>query len=58
LRTLLRSHQQLYNAALQERIDAWQMSRVSIGFFAESRSLTEIGATCRNGARPIAPASR
>jgi putative transposase len=40
LRTLLRSPQQLYNAALQERIDAWQKSRVSIGFAAQCPALT------------------
>lgn len=39
---LLRSHQQLYNAALQERIEAWQKCRVSISFAAQCKSLTEI----------------
>lgn len=34
--------QALYNAALQERRDAWRKARKSIGFAAQCRSLTEI----------------
>lgn len=35
----------LYNAALQERIGAWKVSRKSIGFYAQSRQLKEIRAS-------------
>lgn len=35
-------HRALYNAALQERIDAWRLNRVSISFAAQCRSLTQI----------------
>ena len=35
-------HRALYNAALQERIDAWRLNRVSIGFAAQCKSLTQI----------------
>lgn len=35
-------HRALYNAALQERSDAWRMNRVSISRYAQDRSLTEI----------------
>lgn len=35
-------HRQLYNAALQERSDAWRLNRVSIGFAAQCKSLTTI----------------
>ncbi len=35
-------HCELYNAALQERLDAWRMERVSIGYVAQCRSLTQI----------------
>src|SRR3954463_7559922 len=35
-------HRALYNAALQERIDAWRLGRVSIGFAAQCKSLTQI----------------
>jgi len=33
---------ELYNAALQERRDAWKLNRVSVGFFDQSRQLPEI----------------
>ena len=39
---LLRSHQQLYNAALEERIDAWQKAGKSISYANQCASLTEI----------------
>src|SRR3954470_13318145 len=35
-------HRALYNAALQERIDAWRLGRVSIGFAAQCKSITQI----------------
>lgn len=35
-------HRALYNAALQERVDAWRLNRLSIGFAAQCRSLTQI----------------
>ena len=35
-------HRQLYNAALEERIGAWQKARQSIGFAAQCKSLTII----------------
>ena len=39
---LLRSHQQLYNAALEERISAWKKARQSISYAHQCASLTEI----------------
>ena len=39
---LLRSHQQLYNAALEERISAWQKLRKSISYADQCKSLTDI----------------
>ena len=42
LGVLLRSHQQLYNAALEERISAWKMARKSISYANQCASLTEI----------------
>ena len=39
---LLHSHQQLYNAALEERISAWQKARISINYADQCRSLTVI----------------
>lgn len=35
-------HRALYNAALQERADAWRMSRTSISFADQCKSLTRI----------------
>jgi len=35
-------HRALYNAALQERIDAWRLSKTSIGFAAQCKSVTQI----------------
>jgi putative transposase len=35
-------HRVLYNAALQERIDAWRRSKIAISFAAQCRSLTQI----------------
>ena len=42
LGALLRSHQQLYNAALEERIGAWRKARKSIRYADQCASLTEI----------------
>lgn len=33
---------ELYNAALQERRDAWKMSRVSVSFYQQSKQLSEM----------------
>ena len=41
-----RSHCELYNAALQERQDAWRKQQVSIGWMEQSQSLTEIRRDC------------
>ena len=35
-------HRQLYNAALEERIDAWRKSKISITYLAQAKSLTLI----------------
>jgi putative transposase len=42
LESLLIAHQQLYNAALQERAEAWRKQRLSIGYRQQCASLTEI----------------
>jgi putative transposase len=42
LAALLRHHQQLYNAALQERRDAWEKQRVSISYEDQCASLTAL----------------
>jgi putative transposase len=42
LAALLRHHQQLYNAALQERRDAWEKQRVSISYEDQCKSLTAL----------------
>lgn len=42
LERLHRLHRQLYNAALEERIDAWRKGRVSIGYIDQCKSLTQI----------------
>lgn len=44
LREVLYLHQQLYNAALQERREAWRTARVSVSCFNQGRQLTEIRA--------------
>jgi putative transposase len=43
---LLRSHRDLYNAALQERRDAWRQARDSISFAGQSADLPWIRANC------------
>jgi len=40
----LRAACELYNAALQERRDAWKIARKSIGYYAQCKQLTEIRA--------------
>jgi putative transposase len=44
LETCLESHRELYNAALQERRDAWSRSRTRINYVDQSAQLTEIRA--------------
>jgi putative transposase len=42
LETALEDHRQLYNAALEERREAWRMRRVPISYGAQTRQLPEI----------------
>jgi putative transposase len=42
LDALLRSHQQLYNAALEERISAWSKAKKSISYADQCKSLTAL----------------
>lgn len=44
LAACLDSHRELYNAALQERRDAWKMSRVGVSYGEQSAQLREIRA--------------
>jgi putative transposase len=44
LSRLLHSHQQLYNAALEERISAWTKARKSISYAEQCKSLTQLRA--------------
>jgi putative transposase len=46
---LLRDHCDLYNAALQERRDAWRMQRVSVSYGQQSAQLREIRAADPQG---------
>jgi putative transposase len=46
---LLRDHCDLYNAALQERRDAWRMQRISISYGDQSAQLKEIRANDVDG---------
>jgi putative transposase len=41
---MLGLHQRLYNAALEQRIAAWRLSRTSVGFVAQCADLTELRA--------------
>jgi putative transposase len=41
---MLEDHRQLYNAALEERHEAWRMGRVSISYFSQSAQLKLIRA--------------
>ena len=43
---LLGDHCDLYNAALQERVGAWQRSKVSVSYGTQSAQLKEIRALC------------
>lgn len=49
LQACLEDHRQLYNAALEERREAWRMRRVPIGFYAQSAQLREIRAADPEG---------
>lgn len=40
------SHRELYNAALQERRDAWSHSKTGINYGDQSAQLTEIRSVC------------
>ncbi len=42
LQRTLRAHQQLYNAALEERISAWRKKKLSIGYADQCASLTAL----------------
>lgn len=44
LRYVLMLLRHLYNAALQQRIEAWQRQRVSLGFFDQCKQLTQLRA--------------
>lgn len=46
LRDLLRSHQHLYNGALEQRIDAWRRRRVSLSYTDQCRELTDLRREC------------
>ncbi len=46
LQELLCSHQQLYNAALEERIDCWRKTGKSLSYAAQCRSLTVLRREC------------
>jgi putative transposase len=41
LEQILEAQRQLYNAALEERIDAYRKARVTRTFFAQCKALTE-----------------
>jgi putative transposase len=41
---MFEAHRFLYNTALQERREAWKRHRLSIGFSAQCKSLTQIRA--------------
>src|ERR1035441_8035436 len=42
LLNMLGMHQRLYNAALEQRIAAWQRTRTSVGFANQCADLTEL----------------
>jgi putative transposase len=42
---MLRLHQQLYNAALEQRISAWRLRHASVSFAEQCRQLTELRST-------------
>ena len=49
LAACLEDHRQLYNAALEERREAWRMRRVNVSFFAQSAQLKDIRAADPEG---------
>lgn len=46
LNLIMRQHRDLYNAALQERNDAWEKQGIRIGYKDQCKSLTAIRSTC------------
>jgi putative transposase len=42
LTRMLENHRELYNAALEERREAWRRARVSISFYDQDRQLKEV----------------
>jgi putative transposase len=46
---MLEDHRQLYNAALQERREAWRMRRAPVSYYAQARQLPEIRHTDHGG---------
>ena len=46
LSAVLRSHQQLYNAALEQRIDAWRRRGVSLSYQDQCKELTALRTEC------------
>ncbi len=46
LLTTLRLHQQLYNAALEERIGAYKKRKISLSYVDQAKKLTELRANC------------
>jgi len=46
LEQMLDGHRELYNAALQERRDAWQQCRVSINYYDQANQLRDIRRAC------------
>ena len=51
LNELVEDQRQLYNAALQERIDCHRKTGATIGFYDQTKSLT----TCRRNDERMAP---
>ena len=49
LAACLEDHRQLYNAALEERHDAWKMRKAGISFYGQSAQLKDIRGTDREG---------
>lgn len=51
LRAMLDDHRELYNAALQERRDAWKHSRIGIKYYEQTAQLSDIRANDPDYAR-------
>jgi putative transposase len=49
LAEMLEDHRQLYNAALEERREAWRMGRVPVSYYTQARQLPTIRHTDRDG---------